>query len=88
MDVDFVVKAALVIFINYLPRTHIEQFSELTASLHRRTQLKLPITLVGIGLPSLWVHVGNAKPQGNGYSTIQRFSRNTRLLTLLNDSNF
>ena len=54
-------KTALVIFIDELQYVQTEQFSALITALHRCAQLKLPITLVGAGLPQLRGLAGNAK---------------------------
>lgn len=52
---------ALVIFIDELQYIQPNQFAALITALHRCAQLKLPITLVGAGLPQLRGLAGNSK---------------------------
>lgn len=54
-------KTALVIFIDELQYVHEEQFAALISALHRCSQLKLPVTVVGAGLPQLVGRAGKAK---------------------------
>lgn len=54
-------ETALVIFIDELQYVKTEQFAALITALHRCAQLKLPVTLVGAGLPQLRGLAGNAK---------------------------
>lgn len=54
-------KTAVVMFIDELQYVVPEQFSALIAALHRCAQLKLPVTLVGAGLPQLRGLAGNSK---------------------------
>ncbi len=52
---------ALVLFIDELQYIHEDQFAALIAALHRCAQQKLPITMVGAGLPQLRGRAGRAK---------------------------
>ncbi len=52
---------ALVLFIDELQYIHEDQFAALIAALHRCAQQKLPITMVGAGLPQLRGRAGQAK---------------------------
>ncbi|WP_417529303.1 ATP-binding protein [Marinomonas shanghaiensis] len=52
---------ALVLFIDELQYVKQEQFAALITALHRCAQLKLPVTLVGAGLPQLRGLAGNSK---------------------------
>jgi hypothetical protein len=52
---------AAVLFIDELQYLQQDQFGSLIAALHRCTQQKLPITMVGAGLPQLLALAGNAK---------------------------
>lgn len=52
---------ALVLFIDELQYIEEAQFGALISALHRCTQLKLPVLLVGAGLPQLRAVAGNAK---------------------------
>jgi hypothetical protein len=52
---------ALVIFVDELQYVAEEQFAALITALHRVSQLALPVTLVGAGLPQLRGRAGNAK---------------------------
>lgn len=48
-------------FIDELQYVHEEQLAALIVSLHRAAQRKLPVMLVGAGLPQLRRHMGDAK---------------------------
>lgn len=52
---------ALVIFVDELQYVAEEQLAALITALHRASQLALPVTLVGAGLPQLRGRAGNAK---------------------------
>lgn len=52
---------ALVLFIDELHSVEEVQLGDLIAALHRCTQARLPVTLVGAGLPSLRGRAGNAQ---------------------------
>lgn len=52
---------AAVLFIDELQYVKEEQFAALISALHRCSQSKLPLTLVGAGLPQLRALAGNAK---------------------------
>jgi Cdc6-like AAA superfamily ATPase len=52
---------ALVIFVDELQYVAEKEFAALITALHRATQMNLPITLVGAGLPQLRGRAGNAK---------------------------
>ena len=52
---------ALVIFVDELQYVPKEQLAALITSLHRTSQILLPVTLVGAGLPQLRGRMGNAK---------------------------
>lgn len=52
---------AVVIFIDELQYVREEQFGALISALHRCAQARLPITIVGAGLPQLRALAGNAK---------------------------
>lgn len=54
-------KTALVIFIDELQYVEETQLAALITSLHRCTQQKLPVCVVGAGLPQLRGRAGNAK---------------------------
>ena len=54
-------KTALVIFIDELQYVKAEQFAALISALHRCAQQKLPLCVVGAGLPQLRGLAGNAK---------------------------
>ncbi|MEZ1315104.1 ATP-binding protein [Pseudomonas fluorescens] len=54
-------KTALVIFIDELQYVVEEEFAALITALHRVSQLSLPVTIVGAGLPQLRGRAGNAK---------------------------
>ena len=54
-------KTAVVIFIDELQYVEEEQFAALISALHRCAQQKLPITVVGAGLPQLVGRAGRAK---------------------------
>lgn len=54
-------KTALVIFIDELQYIDEQQFAALITALHRCAQQKLPITVIGAGLPQLRGRAGNAK---------------------------
>jgi hypothetical protein len=54
-------KTAVVIFIDELQYVEEEQFAALISALHRCSQQKLPITVVGAGLPQLVGRAGRAK---------------------------
>jgi hypothetical protein len=54
-------KTAVVIFIDELQYLQTGQFGALISALHRCAQLKLPITMIGAGLPQLRSLAGNAK---------------------------
>ena len=54
-------RTALVLFIDELQYIHEDQFAALIAALHRCAQQKLPITMVGAGLPQLRGRAGRAK---------------------------
>lgn len=51
----------MVMFIDELQYIKQDQFAALISALHRCTHLKLPITLVGAGLPQLLAQAGEAK---------------------------
>ncbi|MDM8348127.1 ATP-binding protein [Pseudomonas sp. sp1636] len=53
--------SALVIFVDELQYVAEEQLAALITALHRVSQLALPVTLVGAGLPQLRGRAGNAK---------------------------
>jgi len=52
---------AVVLFIDELQYVKEEQFAALISALHRCSQSRLPITVVGAGLPQLLALAGNAK---------------------------
>jgi hypothetical protein len=52
---------AVVLFVDELQYLKEEEFAALISALHRCAQQKLPITLVGAGLPQLLALAGNAK---------------------------
>lgn len=52
---------AVVLFIDELQYVTTEQFAALITALHRCAQLKLPLTMVGAGLPQLRAQAGDAK---------------------------
>lgn len=54
-------KTALVLFIDELQYVEEEELAALIVALHRATQRRLPVTLVGAGLPQLRGRVGRAK---------------------------
>jgi hypothetical protein len=54
-------KTGIVLFIDELQYLRTDQFAALISALHRCAQLKLPLTLVGAGLPQLRALAGNAK---------------------------
>ena len=54
-------KTAVVIFIDELQYVEEDQFAALISALHRCSQQKLPITVVGAGLPQLVGRAGRAK---------------------------
>ncbi|MGB7392454.1 ATP-binding protein [Marinomonas sp.] len=54
-------ETAIVMFIDELQYVRSEQFAALIAALHRCAQLKLPVALVGAGLPQLRGLAGNSK---------------------------
>lgn len=54
-------KTALVMFIDELQYVDEDQFAALISALHRCSQQKLPITVVGAGLPQLRGRAGRAK---------------------------
>lgn len=54
-------ETAVVMFIDELQYVQTEQFAALITALHRCAQLKLPVTLVGAGLPQLRGLAGNSK---------------------------
>lgn len=54
-------ETAVVMFIDELQYVHKDQFAALITALHRCAQLKLPVTLVGAGLPQLRGLAGNSK---------------------------
>jgi hypothetical protein len=54
-------KTAVVIFIDELQYVEEEQFAALISALHRCSQQKLPMTVVGAGLPQLVGRAGRAK---------------------------
>ncbi|HDZ9245467.1 ATP-binding protein [Vibrio cholerae] len=56
-----VADTAIVLFIDELQYVDSDQFASLISALHRCSQLKLPITLVGAGLPQLRGLAGNSK---------------------------
>jgi len=53
---------ALVLFVDEMQYVEERQLAALIAALHRAAQLRLPVALVGSGLPQLLGHVGSAKP--------------------------
>ncbi|KGE69837.1 MULTISPECIES: ATP-binding protein [Pseudomonas] len=55
------VGSALVIFIDEMQYVEESQFSALISALHRCAQSRLPVTVVGAGLPQLRGRAGNAK---------------------------
>jgi len=52
---------ALVLFVDEMQYVEERQLAALIAALHRAAQLRLPVALVGSGLPQLVGHVGSAK---------------------------
>ncbi len=52
---------AIVLFIDELQNVEREQFATLISALHRCAQDRLPLTIVGAGLPQLRMLAGNAK---------------------------
>ena len=54
-------KTAVVLFIDELQYIKEEEFSALISALHRCAQGRLPVTVVGAGLPQLLALAGNAK---------------------------
>lgn len=52
---------AVVLFIDELQYVRESELGALIAALHRCAQLRLPITLIGAGLPQLTAQLGNAK---------------------------
>jgi len=54
-------KIAVVLFVDELQYLQTEEFGALISALHRCSQLKLPLTLIGAGLPQLRALAGNAK---------------------------
>lgn len=54
-------KTVLIMFIDELQYVKHEQFAALIAALHRCAHLKLPITIVGAGLPQILAIAGDAK---------------------------
>jgi AAA ATPase domain len=54
-------KTVIVLFIDELQYIEQDQFAALISALHRCAQLKLPITMVGAGLPQLLSLAGQAK---------------------------
>ena len=54
-------QTAIVLFIDELQYIKSDQFAALITALHRCAQLKLPVVLVGAGLPQLRGQAGNAK---------------------------
>lgn len=54
-------QTAIVLFIDVLQYIESVQFAALITALHRCAQLKLPVVLVGAGLPQLRGQAGNAK---------------------------
>ncbi|PWI34543.1 AAA family ATPase [Vibrio albus] len=54
-------QTAIALFIDELQYIKSEQFAALITALHRCAQLKLPVVLVGAGLPQLRGKAGNAK---------------------------
>ena len=54
-------KTAVVLFIDELQYIREEEFSALISALHRCAQGRLPVTVVGAGLPQLLALAGNAK---------------------------
>ena len=63
-EIGYAAKSAntvLVIFIDELQYVKQDQFAVLISALHRCAQLKLPLTLVGAGLPQLLSLAGEAK---------------------------
>ena len=53
--------SALAIFVDELQYVEEEQLAALVTALHRTTQRRLPVVLVGAGLPQLRGHMGQAK---------------------------
>ncbi len=56
-----VAKTAVVLFMDELQNVEREQFATLISALHRCAQDRLPLTVVGAGLPQLRMLAGNAK---------------------------
>lgn len=54
-------KTVIVLFIDELQYIEQDQFAALISALHRCSQLKLPVTMVGAGLPQLLSLAGQAK---------------------------
>ena len=52
---------AVVLFIDELQYLQEDQFAALISALHRCAQARLPVTIVGAGLPQLLAHAENAK---------------------------
>ena len=54
-------RTVLVLFIDELQYVEERQLGALIAALHRAAQLRLPVALIGSGLPQLVGHIGSAK---------------------------
>jgi AAA ATPase domain len=68
----------LIMFIDELQYVRHEQFAALIAALHRCAHLKLPITIVGAGLPQVLAIAGEAKSYAErlfDYATVDKLSR-------------
>ena len=66
---------AVVLFIDELQYPQANQFAALISALHRCAQGKLPVTVVGAGLPQLLALAGNANPMRRDSSTFRRSER-------------
>jgi len=53
--------SSFILFIDELQYVPVDQLAHLIAALHKTTQLSLPVTLVGAGLPQLTGQMGKAK---------------------------
>jgi hypothetical protein len=67
----------LIMFIDELQYVRHEQFAALIAALHRCAHLKLPLTIVGAGLPQILAIAGEAKSYAErlfDYATVDKLS--------------
>lgn len=65
---------AVVLFIDELQYLQEDQFAALISALHRCAQARLPVTVVGAGLPQLLALAGNAKSYAERLSSTFRKS--------------